>query len=253
MSQNSSNSTSGFFSQNLALTYDERNSRLSPISDGLHFLMRLVLADLPHSARVLCVGVGTGADIFALASLRDDLSFVGVDPSADMLEVARQRLDEAGMGGRCELVQGYVEDVTGRDFDAVVSLFVAHFVQRVDRPAFYRAIHDRLAPGGRFVSAEISGDLDATVFPAMLEDWKQVQALMGANAESLAALGDTLRNVLTVVGPAETEALWREAGFAVPVPFFQAFMIRGLHAQKSAAPAAYSSRLASHSSSHLIE
>ena len=58
---------------------------------------------------------------------------------------------------------------------------------------------------------------------------------MGANEESLASLGDTLRNVLGVIGPAETEALWREAGFAVPVPFFQAFMIRGWHADKPSA------------------
>ena len=213
MSNPASNSTSDFFDQKIADSYDERNSRLAPISDGLHFLLRLTLASLPESARVLCVGVGTGADIFALASERADLKFVGVDPSAQMLEIARHRLDEAGIGARCELVHGYVDAVAERDFAAVVSLLVAHFVQREDRPAFYRAIYDRLAPGGRFLSAEISG----------------------ANEESLASLGDTLRNVLGVIGPAETEALWREAGFAVPVPFFQAFMIRGWHADKPSA------------------
>ncbi|MBH1944492.1 class I SAM-dependent methyltransferase [Erythrobacter sp. YJ-T3-07] len=235
MSARASHSASGFFDQKVADSYDERNSRLAPISDGLHFLMRLTLASLPANARVLCVGVGTGADIFALARARADLTFVGVDPSAEMLEIARHRLNEADIGERCELVHGYVEDVADRDFAAVVSLFVAHFVQREDRPAFYRAIYDRLAPGGRFLSAEISGDLDAPQFPAMVEDWKQVQALMGANEDSLASLGETLRNVLSVIGPAETEALWREAGFAVPVPFFQAFMIRGWHADKPSA------------------
>ncbi|MCD1623997.1 SAM-dependent methyltransferase [Citromicrobium bathyomarinum] len=235
MSNPASNSTSDFFDQNIADSYDERNSRLAPISDGLHFLLRLTLASLPESARVLCVGVGTGADIFALASERADLKFVGVDPSAQMLEIARYRLDEAGIGARCELVHGYVDAVAERDFAAVVSLLVAHFVQREDRPAFYRAIYDRLAPGGRFLSAEISGDLDAPQFPAMVDDWRQVHALTGANEESLASLGDTLRNVLGVIGPAETEALWREAGFAVPVPFFQAFMIRGWHADKPSA------------------
>ena len=228
-------STGGFFDQKMAQSYDEKNSRLSPISDGLHFLTRLVLAQLPANSRVLCVGVGTGADIFALASDRPDMSFVGVDPSAEMLEVARNRLTETGVMDRCQLVEGYVDDVADGSFDAVVSLFVAHFVLREDRPAFYRAIHDRLAPGGRFVSAEISGNLDSPEFPAMLEDWKQVQTLMGANEQSLGALGETLRNVLGVVGPANTEELWREAGFELPVPFYQAFMIRGWHAQKAGA------------------
>lgn len=229
MSRPTSPGTAGFFNQDMAEAYDRKNAGLKPISECLHFLTRLVLADLPADARVLCVGVGTGAEILSLAEAHPGWSFVGVDPSGEMLEVGRHRLAEAGVLERCHLVTGYVEDVTERDFDAVVSLLVAHFIQRADRPAFYRAIHERLKPGGRFVSAEISGDLDAPEFPAMLEDWKQVQALMGATPESLAALPDMLRTVLGVVPPAETEALWREAGFPLPTPFFQAFMIRGWH------------------------
>ena len=230
MTQHVSPSTSGFFSQEIADAYDRRNAGLKPISDSLHFLMRLVLADLPDEARVLCVGVGTGAEILSLAQAFPLWTFVGVDPSAEMLAVGAHRLTEAGVMDRCALVHGYVDDVAATGFDAVVSLLVAHFIRREGRPAFYAAIHDRLKPGGRFVSAEISGDLDAPEFPAMLADWKQVQTLMGATPESLAKLEDGLRDVLGVLPVAETEALWRDAGFPLPVPFFQAFMIRGWHA-----------------------
>lgn len=232
MTEHASFTPADFFNKEMAQAYDQRNSGLSPISDNLHFLMRLSLASLPQDATVLCVGVGTGADIFALANERADLRFVGVDPSAEMLEVASARLEEAGIAHRCHLVHGYVEDVAQNDFDAVLSLLVAHFVQRPDRPAFYRAIHDRLKPGGSFVSVEISGDLDAQTFPGMLEDWKQVHELMGASEESLASLGETLRDGLCVLSYAETEELWRAAGFPVAVPFFQAFMICGWHARK---------------------
>ena len=221
-----------FFNQDVADAYDRRNAGLKPISDNLHFLMRLVLADLPAEARVLCVGVGTGAEILSLAEAFPRWSFVGVDPSGEMLAVGRHRLAQAGVRDRCELIEGYVEDVAEIGFDAVVSLLVAHFIKRPERPAFYSAIHDRLKPGGRFVSAEISGDLDAPEFPAMLEDWKQVQTLMGATPDSLAKLPAMMREVLGVVPVEETERLWREAGFALPVPFFQAFMIRGWHAVK---------------------
>lgn len=221
-----------FFNSDMAQGYDKRNSALSPISDCLHFLTRLTLSDVPLRSRVLCVGVGTGADIFALSNDRPDLRFVGIDPSADMLRVARHRLQSADMFERCQLLEGYVEDVKERAFDVVVSLLVAHFIQAPDRPAFYRAVFERLKPGGRFVSAEISGDLDSPEFPALLDDWKQVQALMGATPESLASLENMLRGTLGVIAPDATEALWRDAGFAVPVPFFQAFMIRGWHARK---------------------
>lgn len=232
MTQHAAFSTSGFFNQEIADAYDRRNAGLKPISDSLHFLMRLVLTDLRAEARVLCVGVGTGAEILSLAQTFPRWRFVGVDPSVEMLTVGAHRLGQAGVMDRCELIQGYVEDVAEAGFDAVVSLLVAHFIRREGRPAFYAAIADRLRSGGRFVSAEISGDLDAPEFPAMLADWKQVQRLMGATPESLAKLADSLRDVLGVVPVAETEALWRDAGFSMPVPFFQAFMIRGWHATK---------------------
>jgi len=222
----------GFFDQEMAQAYDRRNAALKPISDGLHFLMELALKDVGRSARALCVGVGTGAEILSLAKARPDWTFVGVDPASEMLAVAHQRLDQAGVLDRCTLIQGYVDDVAETGFDVVVSLLVAHFVQRQDRPAFYRAIHHRLRPGGRFLSAEISADLDAPDFPAMLGDWSQVQTLMGATPEALARLPEMMRDVLAVVSPADTEALWCQAGFSCPTPFFQAFMLRGWHAAR---------------------
>lgn len=230
MTKSDAVASSAFFNQEMADAYDRRNSALAPISDSLHFLTRLVLADLPVDARVLCVGVGTGAEILSLAMAYPGWSFVGVDPSDEMLAVGRRRLEQAGVLHRCELLHGYVEDVAQEKFDAVVSLLVAHFIKREDRHVFYTAIHDRLRLGGRFVSAEISADLDAPEFPEMLEDWKRIQVLMGATPESLAKLGDLMRDVLSVLSPRDTEAMWEAGGFPKPVPFFQAFMIRGWHA-----------------------
>lgn len=232
------------FDRAMAERYDARNAPLAPISGALHFLTRLALADLPARARVLCVGVGTGADILALAASRPDWRFVGVDPSSEMLRVCRDRLAEAGVLARCDLIEGEVAAVPldtgfeGADpgpagFDAALSLLVAHFIGRAERPGFYRAVRDRLRPGGRFVTAEICADPEGPAFPSMLRDWAQVQSLMGASPESLAALPETLRERLSVLSPAETDALLVEAGFGPPVPFFRACMIRGAHAERA--------------------
>ncbi|SMO72285.1 class I SAM-dependent methyltransferase [Paracoccus laeviglucosivorans] len=224
------------FNRDMAESYDQKNSGLAPISDNLHFLVQMVLAGLPARARILCVGVGTGAEILSLARAFPEWRFTGVDPSAEMLEVCRGRLDRAGLLERCELIHGFAHDAPkGANFDAALAMLVAHFIGHEHRPGFYRDIHDRLKPGGSFVSAEICVDLDAPEFPAMLQNWEQVQSRMGATPEALQKLPDTLRHVLGVLSPAQTDDLLKAAGFALPVPFFQAFLIRGVFATRSAA------------------
>lgn len=227
-----------FFAKDASRSYDEKNSRLAPIADNMHFLIRLILKDLPANARILCVGVGTGAEILLLAAEYPGWSFVGVDPSASMLEVCRERLEEAGILDRCELIEGYVTDVpVDQLFDAALCVLVGHFVPREERTTLYQNMHQRLKTGGFFINTEISFDLGSETFPSMLENWRQVQTLMGATPESLDALPNILRNVLTVLPPIETEEHMRAAGFNLPIQFFQSFMIVGWYGRK-ALPAA---------------
>lgn len=218
----------GFFDEKVSAGYDERNRKLAPISDGMHFLIRLILNGLPEKARVLCVGVGTGAEILSLAQAYPTWTFVGVDPSAPMLEIGRKRLTEAGVMDRCTLVAGHVHDLPGGgDYDAALSVLVAHFIPRSERADYFRQMCSRLRPGGFLVNAEISFDLRSPQADLMIEEWKKIQALMGGTPESLAALPRALREVLHVLPPSETEQLLRESGIPTPVPFFQSFMIQG--------------------------
>ncbi len=222
-----------FFNPDVSAAYDERNAHLKPVSDGMHFLMRLVLRGLPARARVLCVGVGTGAEILALAKAFPEWSFVGVDPSAPMLEAGRERLRNAGLLDRCELIHGYVHNApSGENFDAALSVLVAHFIEPTERLRFFRAMVDRLRPGGTLVNAEISCDLESPAFPAMARDWEGLHGLTGATPDMLAKLPSQLREVLSVLPPTETENLLRQSGILLPVRFFQAFLICGWHGRK---------------------
>jgi tRNA (cmo5U34)-methyltransferase len=222
-----------FFTPEMSRSYDEKNRRLAPIGDCMHFLTRLALQALPESAHILCVGVGTGTEILSLSQEYPGWRFVGVDPSAAMLEVCRERLEHAGIMDRCELVRGYVQDTPREEgFHAALSILVGHFIKREDRPGFYRDMHARLKPGGYLVNTEISFDLQSEEFPSMLMNWQRVQGLMGAAPESLQSLPNTLRNILTVLPPAEVEAMMRGTGFPLPVRFFQAAMILGWYALK---------------------
>jgi len=222
-----------FFTKDASRNYDEKNSRLAPIADNMHFLTRLILKELPARSRILCVGVGTGAEILSLSREYPQWSFVGVDPSAAMLEVCRERMERSGVLDRCEFVHGYVQEVPGGEsFDAALSFLVGHFVKRGERLDFYQGMHLRLRRGGYLVNTEISFDLDTEEFPLMLTHWERVQTLMGATPESLASLPRVLRDTLTVLAPSQVEDIMRASGFALPTRFFQALMITGWYARK---------------------
>ncbi|MFC7292990.1 class I SAM-dependent methyltransferase [Hirschia litorea] len=222
-----------FFNQEMAQSYDDRNSKFGVVKDNVHFHVNLVLEDLPDDARVLCVGAGTGIEIIALSSLHPKWRFVALDPSKPMLDVCAKNLENANITDRCELIHGYVQDAPNSvEFDAVISLFVAHFIPVEDRPSYYKNIHDRLKKGACFVSTELSFDLDSAEFPAMLENWKSIHKLMGATPESLEALPQSLRDTLSILSPKTTESLLKEAGFGLPVQYLQNFMIRGWYSVK---------------------
>ena len=222
-----------FFNKTASASYDEANKILLPISENMHFLIRLILKDLPDDARILCVGVGTGAEIFSLAEAHPKWSFVGVDPSPDMLEVCQDRLREAGIADRCTLVEGYVQDIEeGEQFDAVLSILVGHFVQREERQAFYEHMYARVKKRGYLVDTEISCDFDAKDFPQAMRNWGDVQILRGASEESIQKLPEQLQSTLAVLPPTEIERMLTTCGIEVPVHFFQAFMIHGWYGLK---------------------
>lgn len=222
------------FGKSAAETYDERFSKTRAIKDNLHLLIRLILDGLPSDASVLCVGIGTGDDIIGLADAFPAWTFTGVDPSMHMLEVCRKRLQEHSLLSRCELVQGYLEDIAGGPrYDAVLCLLVTQFVKdAVARREMFRGMAERLKPGGYLINSEISDDMDSPEFQDMAEKWKAMHRLTGASEQKSQGVIQALRDHVAVEPPAVIESYHRQVGLALPVQFFQSLLIRAWYSRK---------------------
>jgi SAM-dependent methyltransferase len=106
-------------------------------------------ADLRPGERVLDVGCGNGATtIEAARRVYPNGAAVGIDLSAPMLGLARQRA-EATDAAAAEFVQGDAQTYTftGDEFDVVVSRFGVMFFD--DPAAAFTNIGGALRPGGR--------------------------------------------------------------------------------------------------------
>lgn len=225
---------SGAFKKEHAANYDDRWKPLAAITDALHLFSRSALTSLPDDAHILCAGVGTGADILAFAEAYPGWQFTGFDPSEDMLDVCRDRMDEAGLAGRYTLHQGYIDDLPPTaPFDGAVSFLVSHFITHAKKRAeFFRAIADRLSPGALYLTADLAADFNDPTFDDLMDIWLGTIAMAGMNAEGQANYRKMFRKEFAAHTPVEVEKMIEASGFNRPVQFYQGGLIRAWAAQK---------------------
>ena len=221
------------FDRQVAATYDRKVEKSAPMMDALRFLTRLVLADLPSQARVLCVGAGTGSELFDLAGAFPDWTFTAVEPAPAMIEVCRQRARDNGVEARVTFHQGYLDSLPdSAPFDGATCLLVSHFFMEAQkRGEFFAQIAARLAPGAILVSADLASDMAAPTFADLLETWRRMLEQSGMPVEQyIASLGTSA----AVLPPREVEAIIQTGGFESPVLFFQSLLIHAWSSKRAA-------------------
>jgi len=213
----------------MASGYDSTLARMAPINNGLYFLLESVLAELPQDARILCVGVGTGAELIHLAGVFPGWRFTALEPSGAMLDACRRRVDEAGLSSRCSFHQGYVESLPVDEMhDAATCFLVSQFILDAQaRSDFFRQIAHRLVPGGILANADLSADVSSQDYDALLAVWQRVMATSAVSAEALDRMKSGYAKDVAILPSADVASIIERGGFDKPVQFYQAGMICG--------------------------
>ncbi len=118
------------------------------IKEGVHLSPRMSAVD---------VGGGTGRLSILLADQVG--SVVVTDPSAGMVQVARERIEAAGLGDRLRAVQAdLTTDRLDGAYDVVWSSMALHHVRNPDE--LLRSVAGLLVKGGRLCIADLDEDPD---------------------------------------------------------------------------------------------
>jgi ubiquinone/menaquinone biosynthesis C-methylase UbiE len=113
--------------------------------------------DLNPGMRAVDVGGGTGRLSILLAGLVG--SVVVTDPSAGMVQVARERIEAAGLGDRLRAIQAdLTTDRLEGSYDVAWSSMALHHVQDLD--GLLRSVAGLLVDGGRLCIADLDEDPD---------------------------------------------------------------------------------------------
>jgi tRNA (cmo5U34)-methyltransferase len=222
------------FDQERASSYDQRWAKLAPTRDALHLLIRVILSNLPADARILCVGVGTGAELIHLAQAFPTWQFTAVEPAAPMLDTCRQRAEEIGITSRCTFHEGYLDSLPASEaFDAATSLLVSHFIlQPEERRNFFHQIALRLRPQGYLISADIAYDLSSSAYQDILEVWLQMMRSADIPEEQVEKMRHVYGRDVAVLPPSDVAAMMAAGEFDSPILFFQSLLIHAWYARR---------------------
>ncbi len=186
------------------------------------------LASLPEAA-VLVAGCGTGAELLAAREQRPDWRLTALDPSAEMLAIARARLGEGSpVHWRCTAVEELGDDPA---FAGALSVLVLQSLpDDGTKLRFLAALARSLRPGGQLVLVDLMRSSHSPLQAQMQGAWLGFQRASGVveSAEALAKLAGGLHPI----GLARLTALVNAAGFSDPALFFQALDVQGFLLQR---------------------
>jgi ubiquinone/menaquinone biosynthesis C-methylase UbiE len=110
---------------------------------------------LAPGARVLDIGCGTGVPSAGMLT-ECGIDVVGIDISAEMLQLARRNVPSA----RFVSMDALQLDSSLGDFDAAVAFFSLLMLRRADIRLVLRRVRSILRPGGYFAVGMVEGDFD---------------------------------------------------------------------------------------------
>jgi tRNA (cmo5U34)-methyltransferase len=192
-----------------------------------HCYLRVIL---PRQAKILVVGAGTGMEILEFAPLNPGWSFIGVDPSADMLALARKKISEKNLAGEIELEKGYVDDLKEEEvFDAATCILVMHFLKDDGtKLQLLESISERLKPGAPFILIDGFGEPGSANFEEVKVAWKNYPIISGVPGETVEQIfNEVIMKTVHFVPESRIMELLETAGFTRVSKYFSGFLYSG--------------------------
>ncbi|MEI7024923.1 class I SAM-dependent methyltransferase [Paenibacillus sp. y28] len=219
--------------------YEQTISRKIPgyllLYDMTARLLTSLLKHTGESARVLVVGAGGGQELVTLGRRHAHWTFTGLDPSSRMLDLAKQRVEQALPGDRVTYIEGTVDRLPEQpSYDAATCLLVLHFVKGTEaKQKLLRGIAERLKPGAPVFVASINGDPESPAFSSQMQAWKSHMLDNGIPLQDWERFAASIGNESDPVPPAVVVDLLTEAGFSQISCFFGAYLIDAWFAVKA--------------------
>lgn len=212
--------------------YDQHIRKLIPGYELIHQQIQVLLKlKLKDDAKIVIVGCGTGHELIQLAKAFPYFQFTALDIAEHMLEKAKINVKNQNLSHQIHFIHAdtTVLNQFEHQFDAALSILVAHFVPKESKTSFFKDIYHALKPNGLCIHVDLM-QFDQENGAEYLQ---QLAELTGLHPKQAQLMKTTFDEDFALITIDEMKKIYQKVGFKQQDIFFKAFNYCGLIACKS--------------------
>jgi len=222
------------FGADTANVFDEMLVRSVPFYIEIQRMIGEIVGDFAvNGTNVYDLGCSTCASFRMLHNLDQDVTFVGLDSSADMLARARDELRDAKFTRRYELQHRDLnEEFRIENASVVIMNLTLQFVRPLFRERVMKTIFDGINHQGCLILVEKVLADESLMNRLFIKYYYDLKRRNGYSDIEIAQKREALENVLVPYRLSENQLLLQNAGFRCSEVFFKWYNFSGLLALK---------------------
>lgn len=216
--------------------YDDMAPLVLPGYEAMHQMTLACLrAKLPVEANLLVVGAGTGMELVKFCQGNSKWQILGVDPSENMLAVAKDKIQRYGLSEQVKLFRGYTNDLADTPiYDAATSILVMHFIpDDGSKLAFLQSIARRMKLSSSFILVDVFGEKGTDDFQQMIALMNKFWQQTGISEAKITELLETMQKAVYPISETRVLELLKQAGFGKVIRFYTGLWLGGWMAVKT--------------------
>lgn len=177
------------------------------------------------------LGCSTGVTLINMSRQLEQSRFIGYDNSLPMIEQARRKVLENGIGGDIEIrygdFNGDLEQLRMENASIVTMCWTLQFVRPLRRDNLIKKIYQSLVDGGCLIVTEKILTNNSHMNRFFIDFYYDFKAANGYSGEEIHRKREALENVLIPYRIDENLEMFRRNGFEIVETFFQWYNFAG--------------------------
>jgi len=223
------------FGDNVVKVFDDMVSRSVPFYDEIQRMITEQVADFATpGSNVVDLGSSTGTTLLGLDSmLSQDINFIGIDDSAEMVAKCKKNFEDAGVTRKYEIrLADLNQGIKLENASVVILCLTLQFIRPLFREELVKSICSQLNDNGCLILIEKVHGEDSLFNRLFIKYYYEMKRRHQYSELEISQKRESLENVLIPYRLSENKTMLKRCGFSSVEVFFKWYNFTGVIAKK---------------------